>query len=228
MAGKAGNTKTKTTTKKRPKERNGRALAQEPVTPLNDYQTIQAAIADEPRTRMGRPEIPVLLNDGSGEKDWADFEKLCGIQCTELELASWFGVSVDTLSRRVEERYGKTFADVFAEKRSIGQASLRRAQYANAMAGHPTLQVWLGKQMLGQKDVHQVEGGKTPIQHQHSGGLQVKHTMRVVAVEIPANGWEPGGPNHKDDHDADAEDLPGDAGNPGRRARARAAREGKG
>ena len=38
----------------------------------------------------GRPPIEI-------DKD--QFEKLCGIQCTEEEISGWFKCSVDTLNR---------------------------------------------------------------------------------------------------------------------------------
>jgi len=81
------------------------------------------------------------------------FEKLCAIQCTEAEIASVLGMSVDTLARRVEEDYGCKFAEVFAEKRQGGNAALRRAQWTTAIdKGNPIMQIFLGKNLLNQRD----------------------------------------------------------------------------
>ena len=52
--------------------------------------------------KMGRPQIEI---------DKAQFEKLCGLLCTEAEIASWFRCSVDTLERWTKRTYGETFAD---------------------------------------------------------------------------------------------------------------------
>lgn len=73
------------------------------------------------------------------EIDQRQFEKLCGLQCTEEEIADFFGVSVDTIDRWCKRTYKKGFAEVFKQKRSIGRVSLRRMQWSLA---EKTLQ-WL-------------------------------------------------------------------------------------
>jgi hypothetical protein len=40
---------------------------------------------------MARPEAEI---------DLAELEKLCSMQCTDIEIASWFGISVRTIERR--------------------------------------------------------------------------------------------------------------------------------
>lgn len=69
---------------------------------------------------------------------------LASMQCTQEEIASVMGCSVDTLARR--------FADTIKEGQLEGRASLRRYQWAGAKKGSPAMLIWLGKQMLGQKD----------------------------------------------------------------------------
>lgn len=91
------------------------------------------------------------------------FEKLCAIQCTEAEIAAVLGMSVDTLETRIKEEYGVLFSEVFAEKRQGGTAALRRAQWNTAIeAKNPIMQIFLGKNMLGQAD-------KQEIDHSYSG-----------------------------------------------------------
>ena len=80
------------------------------------------------------------------------FEQMCGIQCTEDEIAALFGVSIDTLQRWCKRTYGRRFADVFREKRQRGKASLRRRQWLKADEGDTTMLIFLGKQYLGQAD----------------------------------------------------------------------------
>lgn len=92
---------------------------------------------------MGRPRIEI---------NWEQFNKLCGLQCTLLEIASYFDCSDDTIERRVKETHGVTFAEYFAQKRGNGKIALRRKQYEAALAGNVTLLIWLGKQYLGQSD----------------------------------------------------------------------------
>lgn len=81
------------------------------------------------------------------------FENMCGIQCTEEEIAAIFGVSVDTLERWVKNEYKRSFAEVFREKRQYGKASLRRRQWLKATEQmDTTMLIFLGKQYLGQAD----------------------------------------------------------------------------
>lgn len=86
--------------------------------------------------------------------DKKQFEKLCGLQCTEIEIAGFFGCSVDTVERWCKETYAECFADVFKQKRSTGMISLRRSQFRMAES-NATMAIWLGKQYLGQSDVQE-------------------------------------------------------------------------
>ena len=56
-----------------------------------------------------------------------------------------------TLCRWCKTVYGRTFADVYKEKRQGGKASLRRQQFKIAET-NATMAIWLGKQYLGQSD----------------------------------------------------------------------------
>lgn len=94
-------------------------------------------------SKMGRPKIDI---------DWNEFDKLCRMQCTLAEIASWFDCSEDTIERRVKETYGVTFAERFSQKRGVGKIALRRKQYQLATEGNVALLIWLGKQYLGQSD----------------------------------------------------------------------------
>lgn len=92
---------------------------------------------------MARPKADI---------DQKTFEGLCKLQCTESEICSWFSITDKTLSRWCKETYGKSFSDIFAEKREAGKISLRRAQFRLAEK-NATMAIWLGKQYLKQKDV---------------------------------------------------------------------------
>lgn len=85
------------------------------------------------------------------EIDKAEFEKLCGIQCTEEEICAWFGVTDKTLSSWCKRTYGQSFSETFRQKRGIGRIALRRAQF-QLMKKNATMAIWLGKQWLGQTD----------------------------------------------------------------------------
>ena len=85
------------------------------------------------------------------------FETLCGLQCTESEICAAFGVSINTLVNWCKRTYnGKTFEQVFAEKRQLGFVSLRRKQWRLADKNAQMAQ-FLGKNYLGQSDTQEVK-----------------------------------------------------------------------
>lgn len=78
--------------------------------------------------------------------DYGQVEKLASIMCTQEEIASFLGCSVDTLQR------DKTFCGVYKKGLDAGRMSLRRKQFKLAET-NPTMGIWLGKQYLGQRDI---------------------------------------------------------------------------
>src|ERR1700680_3135965 len=78
-----------------------------------------------------------------------DLEKLAALQCTEEEMAGWFGVSTRTIERR---RKSPVFAQTIERGKARGRISLRRAQLKMVEDGSATMGIWLGKQHLGQTD----------------------------------------------------------------------------
>ena len=84
------------------------------------------------------------------EIDLESLEKLCQLQCTDQEIAGWFGVSTRTIENR---RKQPEFAEVMERGRAKGRISVRRAQMKMLEGGNGTMGVWLGKQVLGQRDV---------------------------------------------------------------------------
>ena len=84
--------------------------------------------------------------------NWDQVDELCAIQCTGEEIAGVLGCDYDTLSRALKREKNCSFAEYFSQKASNGKRSLRRAQYTTAIEGNPTMQIWLGKNWLGQTD----------------------------------------------------------------------------
>lgn len=80
-----------------------------------------------------------------------DFEKLCGIQCTKLEICAFFDVTDKTLESWCKRTYHAGFSEVFAQKRGMGKISLRRKQWQLAEKS-ASMAIWLGKQYLDQRD----------------------------------------------------------------------------
>lgn len=103
--------------------------------------------------KMGRPKIPI---------NQQEFEKLCYMQCTETEIASFFDCSVDTIENWCKATYGTTFSEIYKRKSEYGKISLRRTQFKIAEKS-AAMAIFLGKQYLGQKDemqqVHDVKNG---------------------------------------------------------------------
>jgi len=121
---------------------------------------------------MGRPKIEV---------DFDSLDKLCALQCTEEEIAQFFECSVDTVARRCQEVHGMTFAEYFAQKRGSGKVALRRAQWQLAQDGNATMQIWLGKQYLNQKD-------KSALEHSGPDGkpIETKDLSKLSDEQIQA------------------------------------------
>ena len=101
---------------------------------------------------MARPRIEI---------DEDNFKKLCGLQCTLTEIASFFQCSEDTVERWCQRELKMSFAEAFKKHSSAGKISLRRWQFK--MAEHScAMAIFLGKNWLGQTDkveqtVHEVE-----------------------------------------------------------------------
>ena len=92
---------------------------------------------------MARPKLVI---------DKTQFENLCKMQCTIKEVAGFFECSHDTIERFCKEEYSKTFSEIFDERRAAGLISLRRSQFRLA-ENNAAMAIWLGKQLLGQKDI---------------------------------------------------------------------------
>lgn len=84
--------------------------------------------------------------------NWVEFDKLCVMQCSLIEIASWFECSPDTIERSVLREKKMKFADYFEQKRGKGKIALRRKMFDMAQNGNVTLLIWLSKQYLDMKD----------------------------------------------------------------------------
>jgi CO/xanthine dehydrogenase Mo-binding subunit len=86
------------------------------------------------------------------DKDFDTLVAMIRIQCTRDEISDILGMSDDTLNRRIAERGEENFAALYKKHSGEGKASLRRMQWKAAEKGNPAILIWLGKQMLGQRD----------------------------------------------------------------------------
>jgi len=101
------------------------------------------------KSKMGRPRFVV---------NWQIVDKLCFIQCTELEIVSCLECSVDTINRACKREKKKTFAEYRSQKAEGGKHSLRRMQFEAAKKGSGAMLIWLGKQYLGQRERSELTG----------------------------------------------------------------------
>ena len=131
----------------------------------------------DPGERHGGPGRPRL------EFDLDRVRLLAGIQCTNAEIAAVCGCSEDTITRRTKD--DPNFAEALRVGREQGKMSLRRRQWQLAMSGHAHMLIWLGKNILGQRDRLEHSGPDGgPIQTQHTvplDGLSVETKRRIVA-----------------------------------------------
>jgi hypothetical protein len=89
--------------------------------------------------------------------DLGELEKLASLHPTDVELASWFGVSEKTIERRKKE---PAFAEALGRGRTKGKLNLRRAQMKMAET-HPVMAIWLGKVILNQTEPMPYDSGAT-------------------------------------------------------------------
>jgi hypothetical protein len=89
--------------------------------------------------------------------DWDLVGEYLKAQCSGVEIADMIGVHENTLYNRCREDLGIEFVAFSQQKKAEGKQSLRKKQYDVAMDGDKTMLVWLGKQVLGQKDVKEID-----------------------------------------------------------------------
>jgi len=113
---------------------------------------------------MGRPPIKI---------DPKQVKQLARIGCTYPEMAAVLGCERKTLMRR--------FGTAVKEGQEHLKASLRRMQYTSATNGSVAMQIWLGKQYLGQNEKVEV----------------VNTELMKEEIEIISNGHKPYNPANR-------------------------------
>ena len=76
--------------------------------------------------------------------DPEEVEKLAGIGATNAEIAAFFGCDPSLIS--------KSYSSNVTKGRESGKIRLRQWQMKAAQKGNVSMLIWLGKQMLGQRD----------------------------------------------------------------------------
>ncbi len=94
---------------------------------------------------MARPQADI---------DLVELEKLCNMQCTDEEIAAFFGVNKRTIERR---RKVTKFRDIMDRGKAKGRVSVRRHLFRLANNGNVAAAIFLAKNLLGYRDVVNTE-----------------------------------------------------------------------
>ncbi len=89
--------------------------------------------------------------------DYEQLEKLCAMLCTGEECAAMLGMTYETLNNKLKQEGHDGFLEYYKRHSAQGKSSLRRLQWKSANKGNVTMQIWLGKQILGQCDKRSTE-----------------------------------------------------------------------
>lgn len=97
-----------------------------------------------------------MEGEGAGRKfitiDWNKIDELLVAGCRGPGIAAHFGCHPDTLYDRCVSEKKMSWTDYSATMRAKGDSMLEDAQFKNAMNGNCSMQIWLGKQRLGQRE----------------------------------------------------------------------------
>ena len=99
-------------------------------------------MAEAAKRPRGRPKKDINLYE---------LEKLCTLNCTMPEIAAYFDVPLRTL----EDRYtnDEQVRSTIQKGRELGKLSIRRKQIQiMEQQNNATMAIWLGKNLLGQRD----------------------------------------------------------------------------
>lgn len=97
----------------------------------------------EGNPRRKRGPKPIDIN-------WDDFDKLCTLHCTLLEIAGFFECSPDTIERACKRERGAKFADIWRIGAAKGKIAIRRKALQRATIGNSDyilgklMDKWLG------------------------------------------------------------------------------------
>ena len=102
--------------------------------------------------------------------DWNQIDKLLEINCTGEEIATVLGLGYETIARHCKKEKGMKYDEYIKKGNENFKVSLKRLQFRSAkgiiveedgkakvkIKPNVTMQIWLGKQYLGQADKQEV------------------------------------------------------------------------
>lgn len=104
---------------------------------------------------MARPEADI---------DWKKVDAYLQAHCNGTGIAGLLGISAETLYRACKRDHKIGFDEYSQQKKAEGKELLKAKQFETAMSGNVSMQIWLGKQYLGQRDKSDVEQSGTSTQ----------------------------------------------------------------
>jgi len=84
--------------------------------------------------------------------DWSEVDEMLADQCLGTEIAAALGICGATLYDRCEAENGVIWSEYMRQKKARGCQILRRVQMNIAKEGNPSMAIFLGKNLLKQKD----------------------------------------------------------------------------
>jgi hypothetical protein len=132
------------------------------MDPIDSGASHTASASPSVRT-VGRPLAELNLET---------LQALCQVHATDEEIADSQGVSVRTIERRRKD--DPAFAAIFAKGKAEGKLSVRKAQFIKATVDRDTgMLIWLGKQILDQKERHEITGA-------NGGPIEIASIQRML------------------------------------------------
>ena len=110
------------------------------------------------------PEVPKRKKGGRQpgagrpvrEFDKKIFQGLCHVHCTFSEIKAILSADEETLNRWCLDTYDEDFPQSYKRFAEGGKASVRRNQF-NLSKSNSSMCIWLGKVLLGQRDMAEVD-----------------------------------------------------------------------
>jgi IS30 family transposase len=93
--------------------------------------------------------------------DWKKVDKYLQAHCDGAGIAGLLGIDPETLYRACQRDHKIGFSEYAAQKKGEGKELLRAKQFETAMSGNVSMQIWLGKQYLNQRDRAEMEQSGT-------------------------------------------------------------------
>lgn len=123
--------------------------------------------------KPGRPKAEI---------DWSRVSEMLEAGATAVGIAASIGIEEDTLRKRCPGDNNCSFSEFSRQKKAKGDEILREAQFNTAVEGSVPMQIWLGKQRLGQSDKQEIS--TDPRMNDLKSRIQTRAQTKGVSYEI--------------------------------------------